>query len=146
MAVKPIPDGYHTITPVVIVEGANRVLQFLKNVFGATEIMVHRHPDGTIQHSEVQAGDSRLMLSDANEQFKAMPAAFSLYLPDVDAAYRRGIEAGGVSLREPANQFYGDRTGGVADPAGNQWWISTHVEDVDEAELERRMKAQGGSH
>jgi len=146
MAVKPIPDGYHTITPALVAEGADAVLAFLKNAFGATELMVHRHPDGTIWHAELQIGDSRIMLSEATEQYKAMAAAFSLYLEDVDGVYRRAIEAGGVSLREPADQFYGDRTGGVSDPAGNQWWISTHVEDVDEAELERRMQAQGGSH
>ena len=142
MAVKPIPDGYHTITPVVIVEGADRVLEFLKNAFGATEIMVHRNPDGKIQHSEVQIGDSRLMVSDANEQFPAMPSAFNVYLTDIDNAYRRAINAGATSLREPADQFYGDRTAGVRDAAGNQWWISTHVEDVGPEELERRMAAR----
>jgi len=146
MAVKPIPDGYHTITPALVAEGADAVLEFLKKAFGATEIMVHRHENGTIWHAELQIGDSRLMLSEATEQFKPMPAAFSLYLEDVDAVYRRAIEAGGVSLREPSDQFYGDRTSGVSDPAGNQWWISTHVEDVSEAEMERRMKAAEGSH
>ena len=146
MAVKPIPDGYHTITPALVAEGADAVLEFLKKAFGATELMVHRHPNGTIWHAELQLGDSRLMLSEATEQYKAMLAAFSLYLEDVDAVYSRAIEAGGVSLREPADQFYGDRTGGVSDPAGNQWWISTHVEDVSAEELERRTKAMEGSH
>jgi PhnB protein len=145
MAVKPIPDGYHTITPALVVEGADAELEFLKKAFGATEIMMHRHPDGTIWHSEHQIGDSRFMLSEANEQFKPLLSAFALYLDDVDGVYRRAIEAGGISLREPTDQFYGDRTAGVTDPAGNQWWISTHVEDVGPEELERRMKAQGGA-
>ena len=145
MAVKPIPDGYHTVTPAIVADGADAVLEFLKKAFGATEIMMHRHTDGTIWHAELQLGDSRLMLSDADEEMKAMPAAFSLYLDDVDAAYRRAIEAGGTSIQEPSDKFYGDRGGGVRDPAGNQWWISTHIEDVDEAELARRMEAQGGS-
>src|SRR5439155_25905539 len=130
MTVKPIPDGYHTITPALVAEGADAVLEFLKKAFDATELMVHRHPNGTIWHAELRIGDSRIMLSEANEQFKAMPASFSLYLEDVDAVYRRAIEAGATSLRGPADQFYGDRTGGVLDSAGNQWWISTHVEDV----------------
>jgi len=146
MAVNPIPEGYHTITPALVAEGADAVLEFLKKAFGAAELMVHRHPNGRIWHSELQIGDSRIMLSEANEQFPALPAAFSLYLEDVDAVYRRAIEAGATSLREPADQFYGDRTGGVRDSAGNQWWISTHVEDVAPEELERRMKAAEGSH
>jgi uncharacterized glyoxalase superfamily protein PhnB len=146
MAVKPIPDGYHTVTPAIVAEGADAVLEFLKKAFGATEIMMHRHDNGTIWHAELQLGDSRIMLSEANEEMAAMPAAFSLYLDDVDADYRRAIEAGGVSIREPADQFYGDRSGGVRDAAGNQWWISTHVEDVSEEELARRMAAGRGAH
>jgi len=144
MAVKPIPDGYHTVTPTIVAEGADAVLEFLKKAFGARELMMHRHDDGTIWHSELQLGDSRIMLSEANEEIPATTSAFSLYLDDVDAAYRRAIEAGAVSLREPADRFYGDRSGGVRDAAGNQWWISTHVEDVPQEELERRMAA--GAH
>src|SRR2546430_16594021 len=106
MAVKPIPDGYHTITPALVAEGADAVLEFLKKAFDATELMVHRHPNGTIWHAELQIGDSRIMLSEANEQFKAMPAAFSLYLEDVDAVYRRAIEAGPTSLARPARPVF----------------------------------------
>ncbi|HEY6138344.1 MAG TPA: VOC family protein [Thermoanaerobaculia bacterium] len=141
MAVKPIPDGYHTITPALVVEGADAVCEFMKNAFGAEELMMHRHANGTIWHAELQIGDSRIMLSEADEEMKPMPAALSLYLENVDAVYRRAIEAGAVSIREPADQFYGDRSGGVRDMAGNQWWISTHVEDVSAEELERRANA-----
>src|SRR2546423_1386430 len=138
MPVKPIPDGYHTITPILVNEDADRVLEFMKNVFGATEVFMSRRPDGKIWHAEVQIGDSRLMMGDAKDDIKGYPSGLNLYVDDVDATYKRALDAGGKSLREPATQFYGDRSAGVADPAGNSWWISTHVEDVPPEELERR--------
>lgn len=142
MAVKPIPDGYHTITPILVNEGADRVLEFIKAVFGATEVFMSRRPDGKIWHAEVQIGDSRLMMGEANEKNSGYKSSLSLYVEDVDAAYKRALDAGGKSQREPTDQFYGDRSAGVEDPAGNSWWISTHVEDVSPEELERRMAAQ----
>lgn len=139
--VKPIPQGYHSITPILIVEGAPRLIDFLKQAFQAEERERFIGPDGRVSHAEVRIGDSVVMMSDANDEWKQMPARIQLYTEDTDAAYRWALEAGATSLREPGDQFYGDRTAGVKDPVGNQWWISTHKEDVSPEELQRRMKA-----
>jgi PhnB protein len=140
--VKPIPDGYHSLTPVVVVDGASRLIDFLKQVFSAEEDEVYKGPDGRVIHAELRIGDSVLMISDSNQQFPALPAMVNVYTEDVDAAYKRALKAGATSLREPANQFYGDRSAGVKDAHGNQWGIATHVEDVSQEELEKRMKAR----
>jgi len=140
--VKPIPDGYHSLTPVVVVDGAPRLIDFLKQVFSAEEDEVYKGPDGRVMHAELRIGDSVLMISDSNLQFPAFPTMVNIYTEDVDGAYKRALNAGATSLREPSNQFYGDRTAGVKDAHGNQWWIATHVEDVSAEELERRMKAR----
>jgi PhnB protein len=140
--VNPIPDGYHSLTPVVVVDGASRLIDFLKQVFSAEEDEVYKGPDGRVIHAELRIGDSVLMISDSNQQFPALPAMVNVYTEDVDAAYKRALKAGATSLREPANQFYGDRSAGVKDAHGNQWWIATHVEDVSQEELEKRMKAR----
>lgn len=141
MAVRPIPEGYHTVTPYLIVEDAEGVISFLREAFGAEELYRMSAPDGGVMHAEVQLGDSRLMLGGASEQWPAMPAVIYLYVEDVDASYRRAIAAGATSVMEPADQFYGDRHGAVKDLAGNQWWIATHVEDVAPDELQRRSEA-----
>ncbi len=141
--VKPIPDGYHTVTPYLTVAGAAKLIDYLKQGFGATETFRHNRPDGAVGHAEVKIGDSPIMLAEAGGEFKAKPANLFLYVTDVDAVYKRAIQAGGASLGEPTTQFYGDRTGGVQDPCGNTWWIGTHVEDVAPEELERRAKAAG---
>ncbi len=138
MAVQPIPEGYSTVTPYLIVEGADRVLDFATRAFGASERFRMDRADGTIGHAEVTIGDSVVMLAEAGGESPAMPGGIHLYVEDCDAAYARALEAGATPLREPANQFYGDRSGGVRDPAGNVWWITTHVEDVPPEELERR--------
>jgi PhnB protein len=138
MAVKPIPDGYHSITPYLVVNGATQVIDFLKQAFGAQEIMCMPGPNGTIGHAEVKIGDSIIMMADAGGPYPAQPGNFMLYVPNVDEVYRGALQAGGKSEREPADQFYGDRSAGVIDPAGNRWWIATHVEDVSPEELERR--------
>ena len=140
MAVKPIPDGYHSVTPYLIVEGADKLLDFLKEAFAADETFRMAGPDGSIGHAEVRIGDSVVMLAEAGEQWPAMPGGIHLYVDDCDATYRRALEAGATSLQEPADQFYGDRSGGVRDPVGNVWWIVTHVEDVPEDELAKRVE------
>ena len=137
---KPIPQGYHSITPILIVEEAPRFIDFLKQAFRAEERERFVAPDGRVSHAEVRIGDSVVMMSDANDEWKQMPARIQVYTEDTDAAYRRALEAGATSLREPADQSYGDRTAGVKDPFGNLWWISTHVEDVSPEEMQRRMK------
>lgn len=141
MAVKPIPEGYHTVTPYLVVEGAAGLIDFLKQAFDAEEIFRMAGPNDTVGHAEVKIGNSMVMLADASAEHPAMPAMIALYVEDVDERYRRAIAAGATSIREPANQFYGDRSGGVKDASGVQWWISTHVEDVAPEELEKRAAA-----
>jgi uncharacterized glyoxalase superfamily protein PhnB len=98
-------------------------------------------PDGSIMHAEVRIGDSVVMLADAAPKDSTFPAMIHLYIEDTDAAYRRALDAGAISLREPADQFYGDRSGGVKDRFGNHWWLATHIEDVSPEELQRRAEA-----
>ena len=139
---EPIPEGHHSLTPIVTVDGATRLIDFLKQVFDAREKEVYKGPDGRVIHAELMIGDSILMMNDANLEFPARPAMINVYIEDVDAVYNRALKAGATSLRAPSDQFYGDRTAGVKDAHGNQWWIATHVEDVSQEELERRMKAR----
>ena len=142
MAVKPIPEGYHTFTPYFIVEGASDFIDFLKKAFGGNEIYRFPAPGGKIGHAEVRVGDSVLMLADTNPEYPPTRIGSYLYVTDVDATYKKAVTAGGQSRREPANQFYGDRVATVADRWGNTWSMGTHVEDVPPEEMERRMKAQ----
>ena len=138
MAVSPIPAGFHTLTPYLVVTGAPKLIDFLKAAFGAVEKYRSARPDGTVMHASLRVGDSMLMMGEACGAFPAMPACLYLYVPDVDGTYRQAIAAGAVSIAEPTNQFYGDRHAGVKDPSGNQWWIATHVEDVAPEEIQRR--------
>jgi PhnB protein len=148
--VKPIPDGFHTITPYLIVEGAEKLIGFMKEAFGAQAgHPPTKRPDGSIMHATLKIGDSMLMLSDASQHAKASPVMLYLYVSDVDAAYQRALKAGATSMMEPADQFYGDRSAGVKDGAGNQWFFGMHIEDVSPAELEKRaaefFKKQGNA-
>lgn len=141
MPVKPIPEGYHTVTPYLVVPGAGRLIEFLKEAFKAEEVERMSQPDGTVMHAEVRIGDSIIMMGESSDKFPAMPAAIYLYVPDIDAVYKRALAAGAASTMEPANQFYGDRNAGVKDPSGNLWWIATHVEDVPREEMAKRAAA-----
>lgn len=141
MSVKPIPDGYNTATPYLVVEGASKLIDFLKQAFMATEIYRMTRPDGKVGHAEVKIGDSVIMLGDMGGKWKSMPSSIYLYVPNIDATYRQALEAGAISLMEPADQFYGDRSAGVRDPFGNHWFIATHIEDVSAEELTRREQA-----
>jgi PhnB protein len=141
MAVKPIPDEYPRVTPYLVVDGAADVIEFAKEVFGATQRGgVYTTPEGKVGHAELQLGDSVIMCADpaASGGGKAFPAVLNVYVEDVDAVYAKALELGATSLREPTNQFFGDRSAGVEDSAGNQWWIATHVEDVPPEELAKR--------
>ncbi len=141
MAVKAIPEGFHSVTPYLFVEDGAKLIDFLKRAFGAKQFERMENPDGTVRHAQVKIGDSFVMLG--KPQGKAMPASLYLYVPDCDAVYERALAAGATSVMEPADQFYGDRGGGVTDPCGNTWWIGTHIEDVSSEELQRRAaKAQ----
>ncbi len=141
MAVKPIPDGYHSVTPYIIVQGAALLIAFLAQAFQAKEIERMMRPDGTIMHAEVRIGDSVIMISDAGGEFEPMPSMIHLYVNNTDTAYKRALQASATSLREPADQFYGDHSAGVKDSCGNQWWIATHQEDVSPEELVKRAEA-----
>jgi uncharacterized glyoxalase superfamily protein PhnB len=141
MAVKPIPDGYHSVTPYLVLENASAFIDFAKQALDAEERMRMPQPDGKIGHAELSIGDSVVMLSDASAEFPPMPAMIHLYVEDADAVYKRAIAAGASSVREPADQFYGDRSAGVKDAFGNQWYFATHVEDVSPEEMEKRMAA-----
>lgn len=141
MAVKPIPDGYHSVTPYLVVSGASKLIDFLKQSFEAEEIERIASPDGAIMHAEVRIGDSVIMMGDATGESNPMPGTLHLYVNDADAAYQRALRAGATSMREPADQFYGDRSAGVKDAFGNIWWIATHIEDVAPGELKKRAEA-----
>ena len=141
--VKPIPEGYHTVTPYFTVPDAARFMEYLKRAFHAEQRFLSRRSDGTVGHAEMQIGTSIVMLGQASDQWKARPCSIYLYVEDVDAVYHRATEAGGKSMMEPADQFYGDRIASVEDTEGNYWYISTHIEDLSAEEIERRAKAAG---
>ena len=148
--VKPIPEGYHTVTPYLIINGAARALEFYQQAFGATEVYRMTDKSGRVGHAEIKIGDSHIMLADEHPEigarspqaFGGSPISLALYVEDVDALVKQAVAAGGKLIRPVADQFYGDRTGGVEDPFGHVWYIATHVEDVAPEELERRAAAQ----
>jgi PhnB protein len=149
MSVEFKPAAYHTVTPYLIVDGAERLLAFIVDVLGGTEMMRLPGPDGRLGHAEVRVGDSVLMLADIPPSGEATAAMLHLYVPDSDATYKGALAAGATSLREPTNEFYGDRISGVQDVFGNKWYFATHVEDVSDDEMARRAaelaKAEEGS-
>ena len=140
MAVHFQPAGCQQVIPYLVLNHPERAITFLKHVFDATESHISRTPEGKIVHASMKIGDSVLMMGGAGEHWPAMPATIYIYVPDVDAAYKRALEAGAKSLREPQDQFYGDRSGGVIDDQGNQWWMGTQIEVVSEEELQRRSR------
>lgn len=140
MAVKPIPEGYHTVTPYLVVQKAEALIEFLKQGFEAKEMRRTLHPEGCIMNAEVRIGDSVIMMSEARGEFKSMPSMIYLYVENTDATYERALQAGGTSMMEPKDEFWGDRSASVKDPSGNHWWIATHQEDVSSEELEKRIK------
>jgi PhnB protein len=149
MAAKPVPDGYHTVTPYLIINGAARALEFYKKAFGAEERFRMADPSGKIGHAEIQIGDSMIMLADEYPQmgFKgppapgASPVSIHLYVDNVDAWADRAIAAGATVMRPVQDQFYGDRSGTLIDPFGHVWSISTHKEDLTPEEIGRRAAA-----
>ncbi|MBI2924227.1 MAG: VOC family protein [Verrucomicrobia bacterium] len=152
MNTKPTPEGYHTATPYLIVSGAARAIDFYKQAFGATELMRLAAPDGKIGHAEIKIGDSPIMLADEHPEMGARspqsiggsPVFILLYFEDVDAVFNRAVAAGAKVLRPVQDQFYGDRSGTIADPFGHTWTIATHKEDLSEEEIQRRAAAMHG--
>ena len=153
--VRPIPAGYHSVTPYLSVRGAAQAIEFYKKAFGAKEIMRMPGPDGKLGHAEVRIGDSRVMLADEYEAMNFLSpqarggttVSIHLYVKNVDAIAARATAAGGKLVRPVQDQFYGDRTGSIEDPFGHVWHVATHQEDLSMAELKRRaerMAKQGG--
>jgi PhnB protein len=148
---KPIPDGYHTATPYLIVNDAAGAIEFYKRAFGATEVMRMAQPNGKIGHAEIKIGDSPIMLADESPEmgargpksFGGSPVSILLYVEDVDTTFSRAVAAGAKVQRPVADQFYGDRTGGVEDPFGHVWYIATHTEDVSPEEMRKRAAVAG---
>jgi uncharacterized glyoxalase superfamily protein PhnB len=136
--VRPIPEGYHTVTPWIIVRGAAQLLDYLKEAFGAEELGRVYNEDGTIGHAEVRIGDSVVMMFDAKEEWPDTPAFLRLYVEDCDATYQQALKAGATSVTKPTNMPWGDRVCRVGDPFGNLWWIMTRIEDVSPEEEEKR--------
>jgi PhnB protein len=140
MAVKAKPDGYHAVTPYLVVDGAARLIDFLEEVFDAEPGERLAAPGNRIGHAEMRIGDSVVMLADSHAGREPLQMMLHVYVDDADATYQRALAAGASSVQAPADQFYGDRSGGVKDPLGNVWWIATHIEDVPPAELKRRAQ------
>ena len=148
--VKPIPDGYHALTPYLSIKGASDAIEFYKKAFGAKEVMRMAQPDGRIGHAELQIGDSKIMLADehAEMDFRSpralggTPVMLHLYVDDVDTVVGRAVASGAKVLRPIADQFYGDRSGSVADPYGHVWHVATHTEDLSMEEIGKRAAAQ----
>jgi PhnB protein len=148
-ATKPIPEGYHSATPYLIVNGAAEAIDFYGRAFGAVELLRMADPKGTIAHAEIKIGDSVIMLADENpnvgyrgpRSLGGSTVSIMLYVPDVDATFERACQAGARAQRPVADQFYGDRSGTLEDPFGHCWTISTHVEDIAPEEMKRRVEA-----
>ena len=148
--VKLVPEGYHTVTPYLIFDGAGGAIEFYKRALGASEVLRLDDPSGRIHHAEIKIGDSCIMLADEHPELQALspktiggsPVSLHVYVEDVDAAVDRAVKAGAKLVRPVADQFYGDRTGGVEDPFGYRWFIATHKEDLTMDEIHRRAVAQ----
>ncbi|HEY4259797.1 MAG TPA: VOC family protein [Schlesneria sp.] len=147
MSVQPIPAGYHSVTPYLIVSDATRAMEFYQNAFGAVELMRLDGPNGKIMHAEVKIGDSPVMLADefpemdaiSPQTLKGTPVSLMIYVEDVDARFKQAIAAGATVQREVQDQFYGDRSGTLVDPFGHVWSLATHVEDVTVEQVKERL-------
>ena len=149
---KPIPEGYHSVTPHLIVDGGVAALEFYKKAFGAIELFRIPAPGGKIGHAEIKIGDSPIMLADEHPDMGYMgpksiggsPVSLMIYVEDVDTVFNRAVDAGATAKEAVTDKFYGDRTGTVIDPFGHIWHVATHKEDVSMDEMERRAKAAHG--
>jgi uncharacterized glyoxalase superfamily protein PhnB/catechol 2,3-dioxygenase-like lactoylglutathione lyase family enzyme len=136
--VRPIPEGYATVTPFFVVDDVSELIGFVEKAFGASTHRVMKSDDGVVRHATVKIGDSLLMFSSGTDLYGGRPATLHLYMKDVDSIYERALAVGAKSLEKPSNQFYGDRRAGISDKWNNHWWIATHVEDVEGEKLKTR--------
>lgn len=142
-SVKPIPDGYHSVQPYLIFDNCAQAIAFYKNAFGATEKFRMAKPDGRIGHAEIQIGDSVIMMADeapeveafSSKHYNGSPISLLIYTENCDGMYSQALSAGAKSVREPADQPYGDRMAGIQDPFGYRWFIATHIKDVSAPEM-----------
>ena len=150
MTTKPIPDGYHTITPYLMIDGATKAIDFYKRAFNAAELYIMDAPGGRVGHAEIQIGDSRIMMADScgeESSFRSpqalggSPIGLHLYVKDVDALFNQAVAAGAKIIKPVQDQFYGDRTGALEDPFGHTWFLATHNEDLSLDEIKQRAKA-----
>jgi PhnB protein len=152
MSVKPIPEGYHSVTPYLIIRGATAAIDFYKKAFGAIELFRFPAPEGKIGHAEIKIGDSPIMLADefpdmgykAPQTLGGSPVSIMIYVDDVDATFDRAVDAGATLKDAVSDKFYGDRMGTVVDPFGHVWHVATHKEDVSAEEMQRRAAAAHG--
>ena len=146
--VKAVPEGYHSITPYLYIDGAAQAIQFYQKAFGAQEILRLPAPNGRIGHAELQIGDSRIMLADEEPSMSSFgpksvggtPVSLMIYLEDVDRVFEKAVAAGAKVLKPLKDQFYGDRSASLEDPFGHKWFIATHIEDVSPEEIDKRVK------
>jgi PhnB protein len=149
MAVRAIPEGYHSVTPYLIIRDASRAIEFYKKAFGAVELMRFPGPGGKVMHAEIKIGDSPIMLADeaperghkSPQTLGGTPVGIAIYIEGVDAVFNRAVAAGAKVVMPVKDQFYGDRSGTLTDPFGHQWTLATHVEDVSPEEMQKRMAA-----
>lgn len=152
MSVKPIPEGYHSVTPYLIIRGAADAIGFYQKAFGATELFRFPTPDGKIGHAEIKIGDSPIMLADeypamgynSPQSLGGSPVSLMIYVEDVDTVFNQAIAAGATVREAVSDKFYGDRIGTLTDPFGHVWHVSTHKEDVSIEEMKERAKAAHG--
>ena len=142
-ALTNLKPGFHTITPYLVVKGADDLIAFMRDVFGAELTARHLRPDGSVMHAEVRIGDSMIELGDASAEIKAAPVALHVYIEDVDSVYARAVAAGATTTQALTDQAYGDREAGVKDRWDNNWYVATHQENVTEEELQRRFAGEG---
>jgi PhnB protein len=146
--VKPVPEGYHSVTPYLFIRGAGGAIEYYKNIFGATEVIRLSGPIGQVAHAELKIGDSIIMLADENPKIGAMSPqtaggvsmCLHVYVEKVDDVVQKAVEAGAKLLRPVQDQFYGDRSGTLIDPFGHMWSVATHVEDVSPDEMKQRAE------
>jgi len=142
MAVKPIPENYPRVSPYLVIKNVEETMDFIGYVFDGKVREKMKMPDGSVNHGEMNIGDSVIMMGKASDEHPPLNAMLYIYVEDTDKAFNRAIEKGATSLMEPADQFYGDRNAGVKDKNGISWWIATHFEDVSEEEMQKRNEAR----